>query len=380
MKRMTEQAVRLLTNLLGIYSPSGKEGDIANFLAEEMKKLGFQTGTDAIGNVIGVLGEGEPTIFLCGHMDTVAGVVPLRVEEGKIFARGAVDAKGPLAAMIMGAAETAEVSTFKGRILIASVVEEEATSRGVRHMITQGIKADYAIFGEPSGVENITIGYKGQIQLKINCKTQTGHSSTPWLYDNALEKAYELWQQIKNSYPPIEQAESPFSAITACLTKISGGKATSVIPFDVDMNIDIRVPLQFTTAQVIEQTLKVVNQYKAANPKVFVKASVEDTVEPFEVNKASPLVHSLSASIRKVLNKPATLLRKTGTGDMNILGKAMNLPIVTYGPGDSHLDHTLDEHIVISEYLDSIQVFKETLLKLSELYNKTGNGSQQSSS
>jgi len=66
---------------------------------------------------------------------------------------------------------------------------------------------------------------------------------------------------------------------------------------------------------------------------------------------------------------------------MNILGKAMVLPIVTYGPGDSHLDHTLDEHIVISEYLDSIQIFKETILKLAELHNnrteKSANGSQQ---
>ena len=47
----------------------------------------------------------------------------------------------------------------------------------------------------------------------------------------------------------------------------------------------------------------------------------------------------------------------------------MNLPIVTYGPGDSHLDHTLDEHIEVNEYLDSIAVYKETLLRLSELYN-----------
>jgi LysW-gamma-L-lysine carboxypeptidase len=135
------------------------------------------------------------------------------------------------------------------------------------------------------------------------------------------------------------------------------------------MFIDIRVPPQFTTLQVIHDTQNVIAQYQAANPKVNVKSSVEDTVEPFEVNKTSPLVHALSSSVRKVLNKPATLLRKTGTGDMNILGKAMNLPIVTYGPGDSHLDHTLDEHIVIGEYLDSIQVFKETLLKLSELHN-----------
>ena len=92
---MQEQAVRLLTNLLGIYSPSGKEEDIGNFLADEMTKLGLQVGKDNVGNVIGNIGEGTPVILLCGHMDTVAGHVPLRVEEGKIFARGAVDAKGP---------------------------------------------------------------------------------------------------------------------------------------------------------------------------------------------------------------------------------------------------------------------------------------------
>lgn len=335
-----------------------------------MKKLGFQVGIDAIGNVIGVVGEGEPTILLCGHMDTVPGHVPLRIEEGKIYARGAVDAKGPLAAMVMAAAEVSHelTSKGKGKILLASVVEEEATSRGVKHLITQGIEAQYAIFGEPSGVENITIGYKGQIKLKITCTTETGHASTPWLYANALEKAYEVWLQIKDSFP-LNQNESPFNAVTACLTKIVGGKAVSVVPFESEMYIDIRVPLQFTTTQVFGQIQKIVSKYQEVNPKVAVKAIVEDTVEPFEANKSSPLVHALSSSVRKVLSKPATLLRKTGTGDMNILGHAMNLQIVTYGPGDGHLDHTLDEHIVISEYLDSIQIYKETISKLIALCN-----------
>src|SRR4030066_1626749 len=124
---MQEQAVRLLTNLLGIYSPSGKEQEIAIFLAEEMKKLGFQVGTDAIGNVIGVVGEGEPTIFLCGHMDTVAGHLPLRIEEGKIYARGAVDAKGPLAAMVMAAIAASKEPSFNGQGLLGRLVGEEAT-------------------------------------------------------------------------------------------------------------------------------------------------------------------------------------------------------------------------------------------------------------
>jgi LysW-gamma-L-lysine carboxypeptidase len=346
-----------------------------------MVKLGFQVGKDGIGNVIGVVGEGEPVILLCGHMDTVAGHIPLRVEQDKIYARGAVDAKGPLAAMVMAASDVVKDSSFTGKILVASVVEEEATSRGVKHLITQGIEADYAIFGEPSGVENITIGYKGQVQLKVAVKTETGHSSTPWLYDNALEKAYELWQQIKNSYhySPLEKQEiqeSPFNTVTACLTKLTGGRATSVIPFESEMTIDIRVPPQFTTTQVIEQTQKIIAKYQEGNPKVSIKSTINDTVEPFEVNKTSPLVHALSAAVRKVLNKPAMLLRKTGTGDMNILGKAMNLPIVTYGPGDSHLDHTIEEHIVISEYLAGIQIYKETLLKLAELHNNKKNGNK----
>ncbi len=373
---MSEPAVRFLTNLLGIYSPSGKEQDAANFIATEMKHMGFEVGIDSIGNVIGVIGKGEPVILLCGHMDTVAGHMPLRLDEGKIYARGAVDAKGPLAAMIMAAEAAGKDPNFKGKILIASVVEEEATSKGVRHLITQGIDADYAIFGEPSGVENVTIGYKGQIQLKVTVKTETGHSSTPWLYENALEKAYELWEKIKAActFPSIEPTETPFTAITVCLVRMVGGRGNSVIPFEAEMNLDIRVPIQYTTTQVYDKMTKIIAGYQNSNPKIEIRTQVLDTVEPFEANKASPVVHVLSSSVRKVLNKPATLLRKTGTGDMNILGKAMSLPIVTYGPGDGHLDHTVDEHIEIQEYLQAIDVYKDFLLKLSEVHNnKNGN-------
>ena len=367
---MSDQAVQLLTNLLGIYSPSGKEKVISEFLVEEMKKLGFKVRKDAIGNVIGEIGDGEPTILLCGHMDTVSGHIPLRVEKGKIYARGAVDAKGPLAAMITAAAVVAQEPSFNAKIVVASVVEEEATSRGVKNLIKDGILADYAIFGEPSGVGNITIGYKGNLHIKITCKTETGHSSTPWLYENALDKGYEIWQQINGSLPPVETQQSPFYEVTACLTKMSGGQANSVIPFKSEIHIDLRIPPPLTAKQVFNNAKKVIEQYKTYNPKVKVEVAIEDSNEPFEVNKSSPLVKAISSSIRKVCGKPAVLLRKTGTGDMNILGRAMNAPIVTYGPGDSHLDHTKDEHIVINEYLDSIQVYKEALLKLTELHNK----------
>jgi LysW-gamma-L-lysine carboxypeptidase len=84
---MQEQAIRLLTNLLGIYSPSGKEEDIANFIAKEMKKTRLPSRHRLSRKRLGTVGEDEPVIFLCGHMDTVAGIIPLRFEEGKIYAR-----------------------------------------------------------------------------------------------------------------------------------------------------------------------------------------------------------------------------------------------------------------------------------------------------
>lgn len=364
---MNDYPVRLLTRMLEIYSPSGREKEISNFLAKEMKKLGFNVHKDKVGNVIGEIGQEKPVILLCGHMDTVPGYIPMRVEDNKIYGRGAVDAKASLAAMIVASFILAKEG-LSNRILIVGVVNEEGTSKGIKQLIKDGISADYAIFGEPSGVEKITIGYKGLLCLKITCKTQTGHSAASWLFENAIEKAFEIWRAIQKLHLPQEKLESRFYSITSCLIKVKGGKETSLVPSECDIYLDLRVPPQFTSQQVFDEVVKVIKQYQTANPKVSVKVKIEDLTDPFEVNQNSLLVKAISESIREVRHKPATLLRKTGTGDMNVLGRAMKIPIVTYGPGNSSLEHTQNENIDIQEYLDSIQVYREAIIKLLKLH------------
>jgi hypothetical protein len=76
-------SVQLLTTMLEIYSPSGKEKEISDFLVEEMERLGFRVRKDEVGNVIGEIGEGKPVVLLCGHMDTVRRYIPVRVKQGK---------------------------------------------------------------------------------------------------------------------------------------------------------------------------------------------------------------------------------------------------------------------------------------------------------
>jgi LysW-gamma-L-lysine carboxypeptidase len=367
---MSEYAVSLLTRMLEIYSPSGKEEEISSFLTKEMEKIGFRVQKDEIGNVVGEIGEGEPVVLLCGHMDTVEGYIPVRVEGNKLYGRGAVDAKASLAAMIVATSSFIK-ERFPGKILVACAVDEEGSGKGIKQLIKEGLSPDYAIFGEPSGVGKIIFGYKGILNLKITCETQTGHSASPWLFDNAIEKAMELWRQIRKLHLPEEMLRSHFYSITSCLMKIDGGSiSSSIVPSKCDIYVQLRIPPPLTPQRVFNEVKERIRRFKATNLKVSVKVKVKGTDYAFEADRRSLIVRALSWAIRKTTLNYASFSRKTGTGDMNVLGTAMNIPVVTYGPGDSSMDHTPNENIDIQEYLDSIEVYQKTLMKLPELLKK----------
>ena len=93
-------AIELLRDALSLYSPSRSEATLANLIRDKcVNELGFeQVNIDNVGNIIAIKGTGKPSILLCGHMDTVPGPVPVRIEDGYIYGRGASNAKSPLVA------------------------------------------------------------------------------------------------------------------------------------------------------------------------------------------------------------------------------------------------------------------------------------------
>jgi LysW-gamma-L-lysine carboxypeptidase len=365
-----DYAVDLLARMVKIYSPSGSEEEISLFLAAEMERLGFRVRRDEVGNVIGEIGEGSPVVLLCGHMDTVEGIVPVRFEDGQLYGRGSVDAKGPLAAMIVAASKFVE-DGFPGKILVVGVVEEESTGKGIQHFVEAGIQPDYAIFGEPSGLEKVVFGYKGIVTVKVSVETPSGHSAAPWLFDNAIEKAMEFWRQIRKLHLREEKLKSRFYSITSCLTGIKGGNTSaSFIPSHCEIFVQLRIPPQLSPEQVFEEVKRKIDRYKATNPKVTVSVEMVDVARAFEADRRSVIVRALAWGIRKTTLNYASFSRKTGTGDMNVLGNALKIPVVTYGPGDSKLDHTPNEHIDIQEYLKSIEVLKKALKKLPDFAKK----------
>ncbi len=368
---MQEYAVDLLTKILKIYSPTGAEERLSHFLVAELKRLGLHSWRDEVGNAIGEFGSGEPTILLCGHMDTVHVRLPVKLVDGRLYGRGSVDAKASLAAMVVASSRLLREG-FPGRVFVVGAVDEEGFGRGVRHLIEKGFKADYAIFGEPSGVECITTAYKGGLLLEVECGTETGHSSAPWLYKNAVEEAFKVYELLRGIHFDQEKPESRFYSISSCVTRIEGGSEFSTVPPKCVLRVNMRIPPTLTVEKVLEEVRRVLKAYQVENVGVDVGLEVLDSTPPYEADKNSLLVRSLAYAIRKVRKKQAVLVKRTGGGDMNIYGLATGVPVVTYGAGDSHLDHTPDEHVVVEEYLDSIEILHEGLKKLREMHISRG--------
>jgi LysW-gamma-L-lysine carboxypeptidase len=243
-------------------------------------------------------------------------------------------------------------------------VDEEGMNAGIENLLQDGLDADYAIFGEPTNVDTITVGYKGGLLLKIDCETETGHSSAPWLYENSIEKAMEIWSLVSSLRLPEEDPESRFNSVSYCLRRIQGGGIGSIVPSSCQALIEARIPPSLSVDRLCGELLTLIGAYRVDNPNVNVYAEILDHTEPYLSDKRSPLVRALSRSIWRNRGAKVGLINKTGTGDMNIYGRSTGTPSITYGPGDPHLDHTPHERIGVQDYLDSITVLREALVDL----------------
>lgn len=364
----TRFAVKTLEKALKLYTPSLREKSLADFLADKCDDLGFRDiHTDDVGNIIAIKGSGSPKILLCGHMDTVPGRIRVRKEGDYLFGRGSSDAKGPLIAMLFAAASAQEKT---GTVIFVGTVDEEGNATGIKSLTKDKPDVDYAIFGEPSGTNQITIGYKGRIaiNLKINVE-DSAHASAPWLAKNAIHESSLFVNEIKNVLESGQENKKKGMMLTATLTEIKGGLSHNVTPRECDSTLDIRIPVGISCKSVEEKISKAVQEI-SKKQQVEAFYSIIDETEPFEAEHNSPLVRALTLGILDIEKNRPTLIRKTGTGDMNVIGNSLSIPVVTYGPGDPHAAHTIDEKISIDEYLRGIEVLKRTIQHLKRLHDK----------
>ena len=343
------EAIDLLGDLCGIYSPSGDESAAAQLMVDRASATGMHAFVDDAGNFVATHGHGRPTILLLGHVDTVAGFIPPRVDNGRLYGRGSVDAKGPLAAFLAATARVPAAS--QSTITIVGAVEEEAPSSKGAHYIVDRYQPAVAIVGEPSGTGGITLGYKGRVTVRLQASHTHAHTAAPGR--SLAARAAEFWTRLEEHCDHFNDGRRGFDRIDPHLSEFhTAGDGFLDL---VDLRGSLRLPLTYPVADLQERLQAMAPEWGTV--------ALEHLVLPFTGDRRNRLVRALLRAIRHEGLNP-TFKLKTGTSDMNVVGPRWHCPIVAYGPGDSRLDHTPDEHVVLEEYLRAIAILTRALGEL----------------
>ncbi len=337
--------VEVVQRLLAAYSPSGHEEAAVRVFTDVARELGYDVRVDAAGNGRASRGTGRPRVVYLGHIDTVEGELPVRRADGRVYGRGACDAKGPLAAALVAGA----AANVPGSVEIIACVGEETDSRGAR-AIAQEPPAERLIGGEPNRWDGIGVAYKGDLRLAAVFDGPRAHLSSPG--PSLVEQAIEWVEDLREIGP--DDPESAYRSLTvklAHLTTQHDGDAERV-----ELVVDLRVPPGVTTASIRKRV-------EAIDGPTSRTVLVE--IEPWATERTDPVVRALSNAVRAEGGRP-TLWRKGGTSDVNLVASAWKRPCAVYGPGDPHLDHTADESIEEAELRRSVRVLTRAFAELGQ--------------
>lgn len=343
------EAESLLQGLLEQYSPSRRESGAVVYLVRRMAALGFQAEIDGAGNAVGVLGQGETTVLLLGHIDTVPGYIPVRRRDGRLYGRGAVDAKGPLAAFVTAAARVG-VRADRRIVVVGAVEEEAATSKGARYLLPRMSPAAVVI-GEPSGWDRVTVAYRGRLLVDYEVRQEIGHTAGP--SSGACEAAVAFWAQVQAYAAAFNRDKRRvFDRLDPSLRTMRAEQ--NGFAEMASLTIGLRLPQGMDVGALKADLARLVN---GGHVRFY-------GVEPaYRASKTTPLARVFIKAVDEEGGRLQFKV-KSGTSDMNVVGPVWQVPILAYGPGDSILDHTPHEFIELWEYHRAIAVLTRVLREL----------------
>ena len=357
-----------LIGLVERYSPSGQERGAVEWLVERMGALAFgEAFVDEAGNAVGVMGSGQRQVVLLGHIDTVPGEIKVERDSISLYGRGSVDAKGPLACFVDAVAQVGMVDGWQ--FVVIGAVEEERDSDGARFVAAQ-YQPDFSIIGEPNNWDRVALGYKGSAWADVMVRREQAHTASG--EQTAAEAAIDVWVAVKAFAETFNIGKQrAFDKVLPTLRKMESGEDG----FEqwAQLRIGVRLPVEMAPDEwyaELKKTLKVFAKRPRCDSKGVetFRVSVDRVGYPvpaWECEKNSPLVRAFLNGIRQVGGAPR-FVYKTGTADLNVVAPVWRCPALVYGPGDSALDHTPNEHLSLDEYKKAVSVLVGTLRKLTE--------------
>jgi acetylornithine deacetylase/succinyl-diaminopimelate desuccinylase family protein len=366
---------RLLCDLVAIPSFGGNEGPILAHLAERFRRQGIESRVTELDgkplNLTAEVGRGSRRILLNSHVDTVPPGDPALwrtdpltpVErEGKIYGRGAEDAKGCLAAMIVAfEALAARREALPVRVVLMAVGGEERGGLGTKTEVANGFRADAAIVGESTRLVPM-LAHKGVLRLEVEVKGRAAHASDPEAGVNAVVGMGPVITALDRLAAEVRTREERYTGrASLVISTIAGGVALNVIPAGCVISIDRRVLPTETEAQATQEIVRTVTAALPAGLGASVEVRKVRFVAPSATAPDAAIVRAAERAAAELSGRPAPASGFTATCDMTYLVNGAATPSIILGPDSIDLAHQVDECVSIDEMAKAVALYLRTI-------------------
>jgi succinyl-diaminopimelate desuccinylase len=280
-----------------------------------------------------------PRVVFHGHVDVVPAFPEQfapRLEGDRLYGRGAYDMKGALAAMMLAMRDAAEQDAVNVRfVCVPDEESDDVDSRSIDALVAGSLgDADFALTGEPTDL-HIGVQAKGVLALRVEVKGTAAHGSTPWLGDNAILKAFDVFRRIE-TLPFSRMSSDLFDRPSINLARIMGGDAFNKVPDSCGIDVDIRYLPNQDPGEILAQV--------RAIPDMDIVRCF--TRVPAIVSRRNPYVLALRDAVGRAVDGDALSIGRDGASDAVSFLQA-GIPAVEFGPvGAGH--HGPEEWVSVS--------------------------------
>jgi len=347
-KKLTENAISLLKNLIETQSFSQEEENTAKLIEGWFleKEIPFKRTKNNIWATNKYFDDSKPTLLLNSHHDTVKPNSaytkdPFKaiVEEGKLYGLGSNDAGGCLVSLIATFTNFYAQENLKyNLVIVASAEEENSGKNGLNSMLSIIPHIDVAIVGEPT-LMNLAVAEKGLVVFDAVVAGTPSHAAHPNT-NNSIYNTIEVLQWFKDF--KFDKTSDSLGDVKMTVTQISAGSQHNVVPAHVDLVVDVRVNDAYSNQEIAD-----ILQEKSPCTNI--------TPRSLRLNSSTiPVDHDL---VKAGIEMGRETYGSPTLSDQAVLScKSLKL-----GPGDSTRSHSADEFIYLAEIEEGIIIYVELL-------------------
>jgi len=386
-KELEPDTARFLADLVRVPSFSSKEREVIAVIRREMEQIGFdEIRVDGLGNILGRIGSGPRVLAFDGHVDVVYpgdrsqwGFDPFapKIEDGKLWGRGAVDQKGGVAAMIHAAKLIKELG-LNDRFTIwftGTVMEEDCDGLCWQYILNEdGLKPELVVITEPTNL-NLYRGHRGRMEIRVEVKGRSCHGSAPERGDNAIYKIARIALEIEQLNARLRG--DPF--LGKGTVAISEVKSTSpsqcAVADGASLHLDRRLTFGETKDSAVAEVKDAAKRagYPAAAVIVltYAEAAYTGKVYPTEkyyptwaLDESSPYLRDAVAAYAGVLGKPPLVDKWTFSTNGIATAGMKGIPTFGLGPGNEVYAHAANEACPVGHLSAAVAFYAALVAKL----------------